>query len=63
MTINGKPSSLSGLSLSECLRHLGLDSTRLAVELNGDIISSARYSDIFLQENDVVELIQFVGGG
>ena len=37
--------------------------TRIAVELNREIVPRANYSEITLREGDELELINFVGGG
>ena len=37
--------------------------TRIAVELNREIVPKADYAKITLREGDELELINFVGGG
>ena len=34
-----------------------------AVEINGEIVPSAKFSDYSIQENDKIEIISAVGGG
>jgi thiamine biosynthesis protein ThiS len=41
----------------------GLPPARVAVELNGRIVSRAAYDHERLREGDVVEVVHFVGGG
>ena len=41
----------------------GYDLKRIAVELNGDIVPKATYSQVILKKDDVVEIVSFVGGG
>lgn len=36
---------------------------RVAVELNGDIVPKAQYSDTIFKDGDSVEVVSFVGGG
>lgn len=36
---------------------------RIAVELNEEILSKANYADTVLKDGDVVEIVNFVGGG
>ena len=36
---------------------------RVAVELNGDIVPKAQYSEIVFKDDDNVEVVSFVGGG
>lgn len=47
-------------SLLERRRH---DPRRVAVERNGQIVPRARFSEEILCEDDVIEIVQFVGGG
>lgn len=35
----------------------------IAVERNGKIVPKAAYQDVFLDEEDTLEIVQFVGGG
>ncbi|PYG88731.1 sulfur carrier protein [Ruminiclostridium sufflavum DSM 19573] len=39
------------------------DISRIAVELNGDIVPKAEYAGVLLSEKDSVEVVSFVGGG
>lgn len=39
------------------------DVTRIAVECNGEIIPKTSYKDIQLKDDDILEIVQFVGGG
>ena len=52
-----------GISLRELLAELGLADRRVAVELNRDIVSRDAYAATRLAAGDVVEVVQFVGGG
>ena len=51
------------LSLAGLLRSLGVGNRRVAVELNRDIVPRDRYEATLLHQGDVVEVVQFVGGG
>jgi thiamine biosynthesis protein ThiS len=51
------------LSLAALLQTLGVGNRRVAVELNRDIIPRDRYEATRLSHGDVVEVVQFVGGG
>jgi sulfur carrier protein len=37
--------------------------TRIAVELNREVVPKAEYAGVTLREGDELELINFVGGG
>lgn len=47
----------------EMLTELHYEKTRIAVEKNGEILPKSRYETEILQENDVLEVVSFVGGG
>jgi len=62
--LNGEDQSVAdGVSVSDLLTGLGLGGRRVAVELNRDILPRDRYSTTTLAAGDVVEVVQFVGGG
>lgn len=42
---------------------LGLSPERLVVERNREIVPAAEFAVTILEEGDVLELLQFVGGG
>ena len=51
------------LSLAGLLESLGVAHRRVAVELNRDIVPRDRFATTRLAAGDVVEVVQFVGGG
>lgn len=53
----------NGLSLAQFLDFLQLKHDRVAVELNQQIASRGRWSEIALNEGDRLEVVHFVGGG
>lgn len=61
--INGVESNLTGKTIATCLKELGYDLNRVAVEKNGEIVPGARYAQTVLEDGDVVEIVSFVGGG
>ena len=62
--LNGEDQSVAeGVSVSDLLTELGLGGRRVAVELNRDILPRDRYPTTMLAAGDVVEVVQFVGGG
>ncbi len=62
--MNGEPREVAeGLSLVTLLDELGVGGRRVAVELNQDVVPRERYADTTLRPGDVVEVVQFVGGG
>ncbi len=62
VTINGEEKNCVGMTVSH-LERTAYDPRRIAVERNGDIVPKAAYADTVLQDNDVLEVVSFVGGG
>lgn len=63
ITLNGKPHSVINPKLSDLIRDQGLVGRRIAVEHNGSIIKRGNHESVSLVEGDVIEILQFVGGG
>ena len=64
MKLNGREISHEGkIQLDIFLENQGYKLTRIAAELNGRIIPKAEYSTTFLEDEDSLEVVTFVGGG
>lgn len=64
LIINGEPHDMAdGLTVAALLEALELDGRRLGVERNLSIVPKSAYAATALGEGDVVEIVQFVGGG
>lgn len=50
-------------SLYEFLNGSNYDITKIAVECNGEIVPRKAYKDFLLHDEDVLEVVRFVGGG
>ena len=62
--LNGEPRAVEDdLTLAGLLAELGLGGRKVAVELNRDIVPRDSFSSTRLRSGDVVEVVQFVGGG
>lgn len=62
--LNGKPlSNYDQKPLSQLLADLQYDTTKIAVEKNGEIIPKKLYHTTILNNDDVLEVVSFVGGG
>lgn len=61
--INGKKIENNEILLSAYLEENGINPQRIAVELNGEILPKTQYSDTVLKDGDIVEIVNFVGGG
>ncbi len=64
ITLNGDPYPLGAdLPLTALLERLNMRRTRVAVEINHQIVPRARYDETIVRAGDHVEIINFVGGG
>jgi thiamine biosynthesis protein ThiS len=64
LTVNGEPISLArGTTLAGLIAELGLDTRKVAVERNREIVPRSTYAEVVLDEADVLEIVHFIGGG
>lgn len=61
--INGEYLDVAGKTLAAYLAGTSYDPKRIAVERNGEIVLKAQYEETMLQDDDVIEVVSFVGGG
>lgn len=62
--VNGEERQLNaGTSVQQLLEELQIPLTRVAVEINLDIVPKAAYAERTLQDGDKIEIVHFVGGG
>ena len=62
--VNGEELRLpEGASVSVLLERLKLATPRVAVERNRELVPKSAYSSTPLLEGDVLEVVEFVGGG
>jgi len=62
--LNGDPYVIEGdARLTVLIERLKMKPTRIAVELNREVVPKAKYAKVTLREGDELELINFVGGG
>jgi sulfur carrier protein len=64
ITVNGEMREAKvGASVSDLLVVLGLNSGRVAIERNLEILPRAAWLETQVQAGDRYEIVQFVGGG
>jgi sulfur carrier protein len=64
LTINGETRAFAGLAhVAELVAALGLDSRKVAVERNLEIVPRSQYGRTPLADGDRIEIVSFVGGG
>jgi len=62
--INGKETEIpQNLNIRELLEYLNIKTNYVAVELNKEIVKRSQWEQTFLKENDILEIVTFVGGG
>lgn len=61
--INGEEYQYENKQLTAVLEELNYDRTRIAVEINEEIVPKVCYDAIVLKDGDIVEVVSFVGGG
>ena len=64
LTVNGKPRPIDGsVDLESYLNSFGLDLKHVAVGYNGEVLKQEQYSEVTLQDGDILEIVRPVGGG
>lgn len=64
LLVNGAALDLpDGASVSTLIERMRLAGKRLAVEINGEIVTRSAHADTQLREADRVEIVQAIGGG
>lgn len=63
ITINGVKIEKDEISLKSYLDENSYNISRIVIEKNGEILPKTDYSQTVLKSGDVVEIVNFVGGG
>lgn len=65
LQINGNPVKVPDdlVTVSELIEHLGLNSSIVIVEQNHTIVEKNEHTVQKIKDGDIIELVQFVGGG
>jgi thiamine biosynthesis protein ThiS len=64
ITVNGESrAAQSGDTVTDLLRVLGLNSGRVAIERNLEILPRQKWGETKVAPGDRYEIVQFVGGG
>ena len=61
--INGEEKEIAGKNLLEYLKENGFNPEHLVVERNFEIIPKEQFGSVTIQDEDVIEVLRFVGGG
>ena len=64
IVVNGEPRTVpEGCTLTGLLELLGIDSSRVAIELDREIVKAHLWPETVLRPGSAVEIVMFVGGG
>ena len=64
ITVNGEArDAAAGETVAALLRRIGLDTRKVAVERNEEIVPRSTYETIALESGDRLEIVHFIGGG
>jgi thiamine biosynthesis protein ThiS len=64
ITVNDQPTDVpESASVADLVAQLGLSATRVAVEINRQLVRRADHAATALKSGDVVEIVTLVGGG
>ena len=62
--VNGDPKSVpAGLTIAGLLAEIGINSKKVAVERNLEIVPRANLESVLVVNGDSFEIVHFVGGG
>lgn len=64
LLLNGDEREIAKVSsVADLVSALGLDSRKVAVERNLEIVPRSTYADTSLADGDRIEIVTFIGGG
>jgi thiamine biosynthesis protein ThiS len=62
--LNGKNKSVNiGTSLNDLINNLNIPIKKVAIEFNKEITDKKDIKKIKLKDNDIIEIVHFIGGG
>ena len=62
--LNGKKITINQkISIFDLLKKHKLDKKKVAIELNGSILSKKTFKKIKIKNKDKIEIVHFIGGG
>ena len=62
--LNGNPYEINTeTNLNQLLSRLKIKKNKVAIEVNGKIVEKNKYPKVFLNKDDKVEIVHFIGGG
>ena len=63
ITLNGDPYETDAATIAVLLERLEIDARRVAVERNFVVVKRNAYASTPIEQGDLIEVVNFVGGG
>ena len=64
LSVNGETREMPhGATVAQLLTAIGLDTRKVAVERNEEIVPRSTYGAVVLADGDALEIVHFIGGG
>ena len=63
ISVNGEVEQIEPQSLESYLTDKLLLGRRIAVERNGDIVPRSQFTNVVIEDGDVLEIVHAIGGG
>ena len=62
--LNGRKTIVDDqISIKKILKNLNIPTNKVAIELNKEIVNKKRLNSIKIRNNDIIEIVHFIGGG
>ncbi len=62
--LNGQKYNIeNNITLKQMLINLNIEQKNIIAEVNGEVVTKDDFSNKIINENDIIELVRFVGGG
>ena len=62
--LNGEKTIIhNNISIGNLLQQFGLDRTKGAGELNQNLVLHHNFDNTIISQNDIIEIVHFIGGG
>lgn len=61
--VNGMQLDVKATTIKELLEELNINSQKVVVEVNLEIVKKDRFDEFKIKDGDSIEIVNFVGGG
>lgn len=63
VTVNGEDKELTPQTIMDYIKMINLEKRPIVVEHNSIIIQKDKWAEVFLHNDDILEIVTFVSGG